>query len=245
MVRAEGVTDADPVVVFDLDGVLTRRDTLTALILRAALRSPWRLVRLPGALIAVVRHGQDVPRRATAVARLVAVLFAGRGAAEVDAWCEQVGTRAVASRRWARPELLAEYRRLQQDGNRVVVATATEERVARAVLRAAGLESEAVHGSRITTSDEGAELVVYNYGPRKLRSLQEGPYDLTRATFYTDSRSDLPVASVARRTVLVAPSRATLEAVATAGLGARIHVWSAADRVTAAPSGATRGRGVG
>ena len=227
MVRAEGVTDADALVVFDLDGVLTRRDTLTALILRAARRSPWRLARLPGALITVAFHGQDEPQRAAAVGRLVAVLFAGRRAAEVDAWCEQVGLRAVASPRWARPDLLAEYRRLQQDGRRMVVATATEERIAQAVLRAAGLTSEAVQGSRITTSGEGAELAVYNHGSRKLRSLREDGYDLARATFYTDSRSDLPVALAARRTVLVAPSRATLAALDEARLGARTRVWSA------------------
>lgn len=209
---------APQTIVFDLDGVLTRRDTLTALILRGASRRPWRFFRLVGPLITFARHGGDFARRKVAVQRIVDVVFTGMDDGELNDLCLSVGRRAASSRWWTRPALVAEYRRLQVAGHPIVVATATEERVAHGLLDDLGLSAVAVLGSRIDTTGGTAALAVYNYGPRKLESLHEAGQAIVDAVFYTDSSSDLPTAAEAQCVVLVDPSRETLTAFDDAGL---------------------------
>ncbi len=48
--------------VFDLDGTLTRRDTLASFLLRCLARRPWRVLRLPCVLPAMLRFGADHDR---------------------------------------------------------------------------------------------------------------------------------------------------------------------------------------
>jgi len=67
-------TEGRPLAVFDLDGTITRTDTLAPFLLRCLARRPWRLARLPLVVPAAVRYLFDHDRGALKGALLRATL---------------------------------------------------------------------------------------------------------------------------------------------------------------------------
>lgn len=81
--------------VFDLDGTITRRDTLLPYIAGLLGRHPGRLWRLPGGLAALIRFAFDRDRGRLKSA-LVRRLLVGLAPAEIGAWNREFITRLRA-----------------------------------------------------------------------------------------------------------------------------------------------------
>ena len=207
--------------IFDLDGVLSRSDTMAALVFRALRRRPWRA--FPIALLASIAalapaDGELRPRCNRAV-----VHTALRG---VDAagYSDMVGATAaaLAAREGNFPSDVAETLRSAARDGECVVSTATEISLAIAYLGEVGWGSLPVFASRFRFDATGPRFASHNVGAQKAASLLDHGGPSTPAELYTDSASDLPLARACGRAVLVSPSRRTLRAVVLAGISFRV-----------------------
>ena len=82
--------------VFDLDGTLTRHDTLLPYVLGYLRRHPWRLVRLPAMLIPLVRYLFDFNRGAIK-GSFIHVTLGGAARSSLQRWSEQFVRRLLQS----------------------------------------------------------------------------------------------------------------------------------------------------
>ena len=87
------------VIVYDLDGVITTRDSFTALIVEQLLRAPLRLLRaLPVAATMLVSRREKHKRHAAA--RIAAIALAGMSNDDYTALATKFGTRIGDDPAW-------------------------------------------------------------------------------------------------------------------------------------------------
>lgn len=187
---------------------------MAALVGRQLVRRPLRLlVALPLFLLAVATPstGELRPRLNR---RLVALALEGITAAEYQALAEEVGCRLARRPNFPRPNPIAEAQQWTAFGCRVVIVTASEERLARTYLDGVGLTSVDLIASEVSFVDGRARFVRHNVGWAKVERVRDANVDLRGATLYTDSASDLPLALQVSHTLLVSPSMVTRRTVA-------------------------------
>jgi len=210
-------------VLFDFDGVLVRGDAFGLYLRRRALVG-WR--RMPAlAVLPVVAVLMLVPRQRPRAARLLSRIgLLGRSPVDLRRQLADFGRSLAGEPGRVLPGAVAAAREHLPAGDRVVVVTACEQTVARAVLDAVGLTGVELVGSCL----DGPAGAVHNHGPQKLIRLAahgiEPPWDVA----YSDSLSDLPLLRGAERPVMV-NGRARAVARARAILGDRLTVvtWTA------------------
>lgn len=165
--------EAEPPLVVDLDGTLVRSDLLLETLLAAARRSPSTLLRLPF------------------------WLAGGRAALK-----RELASRAsvpVATLPY-RAEVLALVEEALRAGRRVVLATASDERVAREVARHVGFSDVvASDGTRNMKGQAKREALVARYGERGF-------------DYVGDSPADVPVWTSARRAFVAGHAPGVLDA---------------------------------
>jgi phosphatidylglycerophosphatase C len=174
--------------VFDLDGVLLRGDAVTLFLAGRLRRAPVRVLPLLAAAPVLALGAVAGPTRPTA-ARLLTALATGEDGVAA-AYRDAVARRPEA----VVAEALACVRAHRAAGDRVVVATAAEESLARGFLAALGLEDVEVVGSSGWTRVHGEE---------KVRALTERGFPPPWTAVYSDSASDLPLFAGTPRPVLV------------------------------------------
>ncbi|WP_144875215.1 HAD family hydrolase [Microbacterium sp. 1.5R] len=190
------------ITVFDLDGVLSRADTMASLVFERLRTRPWLV--LPVAALALTAAlapaaGSLRPRCNRAI---VHVALAGVSEVEYGRLARRTA-RALAGRPGnVRPEVLSALRRASADGTGVVT-TATEQMLATAYLDALGVAGMPVLASRFRFAAGGARFADHNVGARKVETLDAARPGAILDTLYTDSASDLPLARRCTRTVLV------------------------------------------
>ncbi|TYC98824.1 haloacid dehalogenase-like hydrolase [Arthrobacter echini] len=194
------------VTLFDLDGVLTRHDTMAALIVQRLKQKPLRILGvLPLFVIAAIAGARrGVAAKANRLA--VRLTFAGLAEQEYRALAATEGQR-MATRSGFIREGLIELCRERQKSSRVVIVTASEVHLVEAFLTACGLSNIELIASHLDFSTRVPRVKLHNVGSQKIRSLRMAGVLIENATFYTDSASDLPLALVAARTVIVHPSK--------------------------------------
>lgn len=211
------ISRADVVVVYDLDGVITTRDSFTALILTRLRKAPLRLVQaLPAAAAMLLsRHGELRHRAARRVAEIALAGMAERDYAELAL---EFGNSIGGDASWIRAEAVQRIRRQHAEGARVVIATASERQLAQALLVRAGVPYDALSASLLAASHTGMIVIDHRVGSRKTVALREQQVPIEEAEFVTDSMTDLPTAQVAARVVLIGASPRTREHYARAGI---------------------------
>ena len=198
------------VVLFDLDGVLTSRDTFGLLVRRRLVTSPWRLLLALPAL-ALLPVAGDRPRLRAPVARsVVRVALAGESLTAVQSACRVLGAEFAATPAWLHREAVRRASEHLRRGDRVLVITATEEGLARTLLDSLGLEKVEVLASRLAPSRLGTRLSPHLYGAAKVEALLAAGIPPPWKAMYTDSVADFPVLREVERAVLVNPSRRLL-----------------------------------
>lgn len=85
------------VVIFDLDGTITRYDTYVRFLLYVLYRQPWKLVRLPGLAIDVLRYKSGRQTNSWLKVRFLAALLAGQEREQLDRWAGDFAHRVYSS----------------------------------------------------------------------------------------------------------------------------------------------------
>jgi phosphatidylglycerophosphatase C len=202
----ESTGRATQFVVFDLDGVLARGDTMASLIQQRLFSHPLRAAR--GALPAAgwfLLHRFPAARIRLSGA-LGRIALSGMTAAQYNELARGMGVRLGDDPGRRIAEGVAAITRHLRDGDEVVVTTGAEHTVARAFLDQVGLRDASLIATTIGFDRKGVRYENHNLGRRKAENLGQRSIDL----FYTDSDLDLPVALLSKQTILVNPdSRVT------------------------------------
>ena len=159
--------------LFDLDGTITRRDTLFPFVLGVCLRRPWRLLRVLGAMPpALVRYFFRDRDRGKLKQALIVAGLGGMDRAELAQ-----ATRRFVSRLRARgmhPEALARIEAHRASGDYLVLMSASPDIYVPAIARALGFNETICTGVRWDGMRLCGELVTENRrGEEKRRCVEQ------------------------------------------------------------------------
>lgn len=203
--------------VYDLDGVITTRDTFVALLLGRLRASRLRYARaLP--LIAGWAASRTTASRSAFAQRITRVALRGLSEEAYAQLAQGFGARVGVDPAWIRQSTVQRIRAQHESGAQVVIATATEQRLAESLLRAAGVPYDMLCASLLAAAPDGMRFVDHRMGQRKADALIEHAVPMAAAEFATDSAADLPTARLAKRLVLIGSSPSTRERFANEGL---------------------------
>lgn len=195
-------------VVFDLDDTLVASDSFARLLAHLLYRSPARLglvaLTAPAWLLLGARKASRVHAERVVVWAATVGLHRHRFEAVVrDFAAEHAGD--VGGRRI--PTALQRLEEHRAAGDRVIIATACAEPLARELCRSLSLQDVEVVASAFTTHRWRLPHAVPARGHQKVQALIEAGIDLPVDHAYSDSISDLPLLRAARTAHLVRPSR--------------------------------------
>ena len=205
--------------VFDLDGTLTRHDTLVPYLLGFLRRHPgrlWRLVFVPPAVAVFLLDGGDRGRLKSALLRRI---LGGVPRAQLDSWTEQFvadvvasglcpgGTRRLAAHRSAGDHLVL----LSASPDIYVPQIARRLGFAEAVCTGVRWDGERLEGSLTTENRRGEEKL------RCIEALRRAHPGLA-CSAYGNSASDLPHLRVVEHGVFVNGGTGGRRAAAALGL---------------------------
>jgi phosphatidylglycerophosphatase C len=128
---------APALALFDLDGTITRHDTLLPFLAGYLLRHPWRLPRLLQAVPAMVRFPIDRDHGALKGALIHAAL-GGLARAHLEAWSARFVQRLLAGGLYA--EALAAIAQHRARGDRLVLMSASPDLYVPRIARALGFD---------------------------------------------------------------------------------------------------------
>lgn len=209
-------TDVD-IVVYDLDGVITTKDSFTALILRRLRTKPLRLLQaLPAATTMLLSRREE--QRYRTARRIAEIALTGMDERAYTKLALSLGNSIGDDPAWIRPEAVRRIRRQHADGARVIIATASEHQLAQALLARASVPYDVLSASLLAEGRSGMIVADHRVGSRKTVALREQQVPIEDAEFVTDSISDLPTAQAADHVVLIGASPKTRERYARAGI---------------------------
>lgn len=207
------------IAVFDLDGTITRRDTLFPYILHYLAQRPLRLLRLLRLLPAVAAYvfaGRDRGRLKAALLRHT---LRGETRAGIDSWNARYLPRVIARDLLA--PAIAAIERHRGAGDTLVLMSASVDLYVPELARRLGFaqtictgvawQGQALDGALVTPNRRGDEKA------RCLEGLRAHDRE-ARIVAYGNSTSDLPHLRLAHHGVLVNGSRAARAAAAALGI---------------------------
>lgn len=207
-----------PIAFFDLDGTITRRDTLFPLVMRRLAQRPWRLARLLRVLPAAIRYGFDRDRGLLKQSLLRATMR-GVTRAEIAALAETFVSDKIA--RGCFHDALAMVRRHRDAGHYLVLMSASVDFYVPEFGRQLGFDhvistevrwqGDRLDGTLTSANRRGEEKA------RCVRALldERGERD---SYAYGNSDSDLPHLRIVRHGLLVNGSVAARRKAAEAGV---------------------------
>lgn len=201
------------VAIFDLDGTITRRDTYTALLLRALQHRPSRLVRALTLPLAAATHWAGLRDNAWLKARFLAAILGGIARDELQGLTGPFVAELLQCGLRTRARAAIDAHRAA--GDYLLLATASFDFYCLEIGRTLGFDAVVCTRSEWQDNRLVPVLVTGNcYGVVKLRRVQEllanlparlpGP---ARLTVYSDSHADLPILGMADEPVAVNPTR--------------------------------------
>jgi phosphatidylglycerophosphatase C len=205
--------------IFDLDGTITRHDTLVPYIFGYVKSRPWRLFGLlpflPMALLYVLR----IADRGALKASLIHWTLGGSSRAELEAWNKQFVPALLA--RGLFRDAMAAIDRHKQGGDLLVLMSASPDLYVPEIARALGFNEatctgvrwngERLHGALTTANCRGEEKA------RRLGVLRASHPNLP-VVAYGNSDSDIPHLKLVERGVLVNGNRAARDHAAKTGV---------------------------
>ncbi|MGD9599035.1 MAG: HAD family hydrolase [Steroidobacteraceae bacterium] len=199
------------VAVFDLDGTITRRDTLFPYVVACLARRPWRLAKLLLVLPALLVYALGGRDRGRLKAKLIGRTLGGATRADIAAWNDRYLPRVMAH--GLLRDAVAAIARHRSRGDALVLMSASVDLYVPSLGERLGFDRTictgvAWHGGRLT----GALTTPNRRGAEKARCLAalRAEFGDALVTAYGNSASDLPHLRLADRGVLVNASRATL-----------------------------------
>ena len=122
--------------MFDLDGTLTRHDTLLPYLAGFVRRHPQRLARLPHVLPAIVRFALGLADRGAVKSAAIRAALGGRSRSEIEGWTREFVPRLLA--RGLREDALAALEAHRRAGDFLVLLSASPDLYVPAIGRALG-----------------------------------------------------------------------------------------------------------
>ncbi len=204
--------------VFDLDGTITRHDTLVPYVWGFLLRSPWRLPRMLLVLPAVIGFGLRLIDHGGLKSALLRATLGGVPRERLERWTEWFVPRLLERGTFAQArETIAAHR---QSAAHLVLMSASVDLYVPALARALGFQESICTGIRWRDGRLDGRLSTPNRrGEEKARCLRQ----LRRrhdgeAWAYGNGASDLPHLKLVEHGVLVNGSARARRAAARAGI---------------------------
>lgn len=217
--RSANILQRMAIAIFDLDGTITRHDTLFPLVLRKLLQRPWQLLKLVKVLPAAVRYLFDRDRAALKQSLLRATLR-GVPRDELHAFSERFVRDTIAKRCFR--DALSAIARHRQAGHYLVLMSASVDFYIPEFGRQLGFDhvictgvrwdGDRLDGTLTTPNRRGEEKA------RCLRDLLDSRED-GETYAYGNSDSDLPHLRLVKHGLLVNGSAAARRRAARLGVG--------------------------
>ncbi|GAB3671218.1 HAD family hydrolase [Salinisphaera aquimarina] len=218
------MSEPQRIVVFDLDVTLTRYDTFLPFVIgylryqrkRRSL-SLWRL-----ATLLKFWHWGD---RTWVKTQVLRAFLGGQPRARIEAWADRFIEELMADA--MREQGLAQLRRHQQEGARVILASASFDVYVVRLAKRLGIEE--VLATRVAWNARGrlvgmdGENCRDDEKLRRVKVMPDMPEQGRGVTAYSDSHADLPLLSWAENGVAVCPSKRLFHQVG--GLGIEVARW--------------------
>lgn len=205
--------------VFDLDGTITRHDTLFQYLCGFLRRHPLRLLRVPPALAAVARFLLGRADRGELKSAWIRALIGGTSRGQIEAWTQRFLSRLIA--KGIRTKARAAIERHRSAGDTLVLLTASPDLYVPSVADALGFAESvctevAWQGDRL----DGRLITPNRRGPEKARCLQElrQRHPHLPLIAYGNASSDLEHLVLADSAVLVNGSPRARRAAARCGI---------------------------
>ena len=206
-------------VVFDLDGTITRRDVLLPYVLGFLQRRPWRLPRLLLVVPALVRFLLKQADHGQLKSSLIKATLRGCTRAEIDAWTSRFVPRLLGHGLFA--DALQRISAHRRRGDRLILLSAGTDLYVPAIAHELGFEQVVCTGVRWNGDRLSGELTTPNRrGAEKARCfnvLREQHPGLATVA-YGNAGSDLDHLRLADEGVLVNGSRRARRAAERAGV---------------------------
>lgn len=209
--------------IFDLDGVLTRDDTMASLVRTRLAARPHRLIAAIAPFLLAQAAPPEGALRPAVNRATVALALRGMTQSDYERLAVAKG-QDMARRPTVVQQAVARCRSARLQGP-TVVATASEATLARAFLDGVGLRNIPMVASRLEFARRGPRLATHNVGEAKLAAVRAMGLVPEDAIFYTDSASDTPLARVARQTVTVNAARRSITKLETAARDITHERW--------------------
>jgi HAD superfamily hydrolase (TIGR01490 family) len=207
------------IAVFDLDGTITRRDTLFPYVLHYLAQRPARLARLLRVLPSAAAYAFGGRDRGRLKAALLRHALGGEPRTAIDAWNARYLPRVIAQDLLAPAVAAIEQHR--RDGDTLVLMSASVDLYVPDLARRLGFSQTLCTGVAWRgESLDGALVTPNRRGEEKARCLEglRALHPDARIVAYGNSASDLPHLRLAHRGVLVNGSRAARAAAAALGI---------------------------
>lgn len=204
--------------IFDLDGTITRHDTLVPYVFGYLRRNPARLPRLPGVLPALARFA-FIQDRGDLKAALIRTALGNESRERIEAWTATF-VPALLERgtfEQARDRITMH----RNAGDRLILMSASPDLYVPAIARALGFDEWISTGVRWNGDRLSGELSTANRrGEEKTRCLEElrARYPGIQISAYGNAGSDLSHLSRVERGVLVNGPASARRAASAAGL---------------------------
>jgi phosphatidylglycerophosphatase C len=122
--------------VFDLDGTLTRHDTLLPYLAGFVRRHPQRLARLPQVLAAIVRFALGTADRGAVKSAAIRAVLGGRSRTEIENWTREFVSKLLVG--GLHEDALAALEAHRRAGDLLVLLSASPDLYVPAIGRALG-----------------------------------------------------------------------------------------------------------
>ena len=195
------------IVVFDLDGTITRYDTNIRFLLYVISKKPLKIARLPLLSIDVLRHKLGSQSNTWLKKRFLSALLAGHDQQTINAWALSFSHNVISSGLYS--DALACVKQHQDSGAELVLLSASLDIYVEPLGEMLGFKH--IICTRTTWDNEvlGNELDGGNcYGNIKLERINqwlESRANRNILAAYGDHESDFPLLKFAKRGIVVNP----------------------------------------
>lgn len=205
------------ITVFDLDGVLSRADTMAAVVFSRLRARPWLVVPVAALAACAALAGARSALRPRCNRAIVHVALSGITPDRYRRLADGVARRLASRPGNARPEIVAALHQAVENGEGLV-STATERHLATRYLAELGADAVPLHASEFAFTPSGPRFARHNVAERKAAAFAHAVDGSAIDLLYTDSASDLPLAHLSTMTVLVGGSPRAARAFERAGV---------------------------
>ena len=204
-------SQSDPtIVVFDLDGTITRYDTYVRFLLYVISRSPVKLFRLPVLSFDVLRHKLGRQTNTWLKERFLSAILAGQNRDTINSLATSFSQRVIMT--GVRSDAIECVRQHQIKGNELVLLSASLDIYVKPLGEMLGFKHIICTKTNWENDVLGNKLDGENcYGDIKIERIKkwlENRDSNRNMVAYADHESDFPLLKIATRGIVVNPDKA-------------------------------------